>query len=160
MHSCHTRILLSFLPQHGLKETATECEGLGATVHTFVVDCSKREEIYSAAEKVREQVHVPGLPHTCFALGKAGKQHPRCPAQFLQAPAVSPLFAAVRTYLQVLQPVPSSSGSLCPTGFMLQTLDPATKLPAPGLLRNRHGNAKGCTAGHGSNHSVCPQCQL
>jgi len=54
LHSCHTRILLSFLPQHGLKETATECEGLGATVHTFVVDCSKREEIYSAAEKVGE----------------------------------------------------------------------------------------------------------
>lgn len=26
-------------------------------MHTFVVDCSKREEIYSAAEKVGEQVH-------------------------------------------------------------------------------------------------------
>ncbi|XP_010708024.1 estradiol 17-beta-dehydrogenase 11-like [Meleagris gallopavo] len=42
--------------KHGLKETATECEGLGATVHTFVVDCSKREEIYSAAEKVKKDI--------------------------------------------------------------------------------------------------------
>ncbi|XP_019381879.1 PREDICTED: estradiol 17-beta-dehydrogenase 11-like isoform X3 [Gavialis gangeticus] len=37
--------------QHGIEETAAECKRLGATVHTFVVDCSKREEIYRAAEK-------------------------------------------------------------------------------------------------------------
>uniref|UniRef100_A0A8V0XNY8 Estradiol 17-beta-dehydrogenase 11 n=1 Tax=Gallus gallus TaxID=9031 RepID=A0A8V0XNY8_CHICK len=46
-----SRLVLWDVEAHGLKETATECEGLGATVHTFVVDCSKREEIYSAAEK-------------------------------------------------------------------------------------------------------------
>ncbi|NXK57315.1 DHB11 dehydrogenase, partial [Chauna torquata] len=48
--------VLSFLSQHGLKETAAECERLGATVQAFVVDCSKREEIYSAAEKVKKEI--------------------------------------------------------------------------------------------------------
>uniref|UniRef100_A0A8V0XK46 Estradiol 17-beta-dehydrogenase 11 n=1 Tax=Gallus gallus TaxID=9031 RepID=A0A8V0XK46_CHICK len=47
-----SRLVLWDVEAHGLKETAAECEGLGASVHTFVVDCSKREEIYSAAEKV------------------------------------------------------------------------------------------------------------
>ncbi|NXU76980.1 DHB11 dehydrogenase, partial [Oreotrochilus melanogaster] len=42
--------------QHGIEETAAECERLGATVQAFVVDCSKREEIYSAAEKVRKEI--------------------------------------------------------------------------------------------------------
>ncbi|XP_052538984.1 estradiol 17-beta-dehydrogenase 11-like [Tympanuchus pallidicinctus] len=51
-----SRLVLWDVEAHGLKETATECEGLGATVHTFVVDCSKREEIYSAAEKVKKDI--------------------------------------------------------------------------------------------------------
>uniref|UniRef100_A0A493T1E6 Estradiol 17-beta-dehydrogenase 11 n=1 Tax=Anas platyrhynchos platyrhynchos TaxID=8840 RepID=A0A493T1E6_ANAPP len=46
-----SRLVLWDVDTHGLRETAAECEKLGATVHTFVVDCSKREEIYSAAEK-------------------------------------------------------------------------------------------------------------
>ncbi|KYO38068.1 estradiol 17-beta-dehydrogenase 11 isoform B [Alligator mississippiensis] len=44
------------LQQHGIEETAAECQRLGATVHTFVVDCSKREEIYRAAEKVKKEI--------------------------------------------------------------------------------------------------------
>uniref|UniRef100_A0A8B9FBP6 Estradiol 17-beta-dehydrogenase 11 n=1 Tax=Amazona collaria TaxID=241587 RepID=A0A8B9FBP6_9PSIT len=48
---------LSFLPlQHSVEETAAECKRLGATVQAFVVDCSKREEIYSTAEKVKQEI--------------------------------------------------------------------------------------------------------
>ncbi|NXG71119.1 DHB11 dehydrogenase, partial [Baryphthengus martii] len=50
------RVLLFCLLQHGVEETAAECERLGATVQAFVVDCSKREEIYSAAEKVKKEI--------------------------------------------------------------------------------------------------------
>ncbi|XP_019343685.1 estradiol 17-beta-dehydrogenase 11 isoform X3 [Alligator mississippiensis] len=46
-----SRLVLWDVNQHGIEETAAECQRLGATVHTFVVDCSKREEIYRAAEK-------------------------------------------------------------------------------------------------------------
>ncbi|NXM58522.1 DHB13 dehydrogenase, partial [Illadopsis cleaveri] len=42
--------------QHDVEETAAECQKLGATVQTFVVDCSKREEIYSAADKVKKDI--------------------------------------------------------------------------------------------------------
>ncbi|KAM7021361.1 estradiol 17-beta-dehydrogenase 11-like isoform 2-T2 [Passerculus sandwichensis] len=42
--------------KHGVEETAAECQKLGATVQTFVVDCSKREEIYSAADKVKKDI--------------------------------------------------------------------------------------------------------
>ncbi|NXF98062.1 DHB11 dehydrogenase, partial [Eubucco bourcierii] len=52
----HSRLVLWDINKHGLEDTATECEKLGATVQTFVVDCSKREEIYSAAEKVKKEV--------------------------------------------------------------------------------------------------------
>ncbi|POI31832.1 hypothetical protein CIB84_004417 [Bambusicola thoracicus] len=51
-----SRLVLWDVEERGLKETAEECEGLGATVHTFVVDCSKREEIYSTAEKVKKDI--------------------------------------------------------------------------------------------------------
>ncbi|XP_072192123.1 estradiol 17-beta-dehydrogenase 11-like [Excalfactoria chinensis] len=51
-----SRLVLWDIEAHGLKETAAECQDLGATVHTFVVDCSKREEIYSAAEKVKKDI--------------------------------------------------------------------------------------------------------
>uniref|UniRef100_A0A8B9R3G3 Estradiol 17-beta-dehydrogenase 11 n=1 Tax=Anas platyrhynchos TaxID=8839 RepID=A0A8B9R3G3_ANAPL len=51
-----SRLVLWDVDTHGLRETAAECEKLGATVHTFVVDCSKREEIYSAAEKVKKDI--------------------------------------------------------------------------------------------------------
>lgn len=33
-----------------------KCRKLGAQAHPFVVDCSQREEIYSAARKVKEEV--------------------------------------------------------------------------------------------------------
>ncbi|XP_054248264.1 estradiol 17-beta-dehydrogenase 11-like [Indicator indicator] len=52
----HSRLVLWDINQHGLEETAAQCQKLGATVQTFVVDCSKREEIYSAAEKVKKQI--------------------------------------------------------------------------------------------------------
>nr|XP_047930417.1 17-beta-hydroxysteroid dehydrogenase 13-like [Anser cygnoides] len=51
-----SRLVLWDVDTHGLRETAAECERLGATVHTFVVDCSKREEIYGAAEKVKKDI--------------------------------------------------------------------------------------------------------
>lgn len=44
--------------QHGIEETAVECRRLGATAHAFVVDCSKKEEIYSVSEKVFPTYHI------------------------------------------------------------------------------------------------------
>ncbi|OBS57857.1 hypothetical protein A6R68_11020 [Neotoma lepida] len=41
---------------NGIEETAAKCKTLGAQAYPFVVDCSKREEIYSAAKKVKEEV--------------------------------------------------------------------------------------------------------
>lgn len=58
------RVCLFCLLQHGVEDTAAECERLGATVQAFVVDCSKREEICSAAEKVGQQGHVQKLTQT------------------------------------------------------------------------------------------------
>ncbi|NWW32651.1 DHB11 dehydrogenase, partial [Panurus biarmicus] len=46
-----SRLVLWDINKHGVEETAAECQKLGATVQTFVVDCSKREEIYSTADK-------------------------------------------------------------------------------------------------------------
>uniref|UniRef100_A0A8B9LWI8 Estradiol 17-beta-dehydrogenase 11 n=1 Tax=Accipiter nisus TaxID=211598 RepID=A0A8B9LWI8_9AVES len=46
-----SRLVLWDINKHGVEETAAECERLGATVQAFVVDCSKREEIYSAVKK-------------------------------------------------------------------------------------------------------------
>ncbi|KAM4810062.1 17-beta-hydroxysteroid dehydrogenase 13-like [Rhinophrynus dorsalis] len=40
----------------GVEETAAECRKIGATAHTYVVDCSKREEISAAANKVKQDV--------------------------------------------------------------------------------------------------------
>uniref|UniRef100_A0A8B9M0I7 Estradiol 17-beta-dehydrogenase 11 n=1 Tax=Accipiter nisus TaxID=211598 RepID=A0A8B9M0I7_9AVES len=51
-----SRLVLWDINKHGVEETAAECERLGATVQAFVVDCSKREEIYSAAEKVKKDI--------------------------------------------------------------------------------------------------------
>ncbi|XP_074761068.1 estradiol 17-beta-dehydrogenase 11-like isoform X2 [Athene noctua] len=52
----HSRLVLWDINKHGVEDTAAECERLGATVQAFVVDCSKREEIYSAAEKVKKEI--------------------------------------------------------------------------------------------------------
>ncbi|XP_068854601.1 estradiol 17-beta-dehydrogenase 11-like [Aphelocoma coerulescens] len=51
-----SRLVLWDINKHGVEETAAECQKLGATVQTFVVDCSKREEIYSAADKVKKEI--------------------------------------------------------------------------------------------------------
>ncbi|NXF75728.1 DHB11 dehydrogenase, partial [Sclerurus mexicanus] len=51
-----SRLVLWDISKHGVDETAAECKSLGATVEAFVVDCSKREEIYSAAEKVKKEI--------------------------------------------------------------------------------------------------------
>ncbi|XP_056424705.1 17-beta-hydroxysteroid dehydrogenase 13-like isoform X2 [Hyla sarda] len=42
--------------ENGVEETAAQCRKIGATVYTYVVDCSKREEISKAAEKVKQDV--------------------------------------------------------------------------------------------------------
>ncbi|XP_049671236.1 estradiol 17-beta-dehydrogenase 11 [Accipiter gentilis] len=51
-----SRLVLWDINKHGVEDTAAECKRLGATVQAFVVDCSKREEICSAAEKVKKDI--------------------------------------------------------------------------------------------------------
>ncbi|KAJ6657503.1 hypothetical protein lerEdw1_002438 [Lerista edwardsae] len=53
-HQC--RLVLWDINKHGVEETAEECRRLGATAHAFVVDCSKKEEIYRAATKVKQEI--------------------------------------------------------------------------------------------------------
>lgn len=67
------RVFPFCLLQHSVEDTAAECEKLGATVQAFVVDCSKREEIYSVAEKVREQGHDQRLTQMYWIFGKVRK---------------------------------------------------------------------------------------
>lgn len=52
----NTKLVLWDINKNGIEETAEKCRKLGAQAHAFVVDCSKREEIYSAARKVKEEV--------------------------------------------------------------------------------------------------------
>lgn len=51
-----SKLVLWDINKHGLEETAAECKKLGARVHTSVVDCSNREDIYSSAKKVKTEV--------------------------------------------------------------------------------------------------------
>ncbi|XP_003790149.1 estradiol 17-beta-dehydrogenase 11 [Otolemur garnettii] len=51
-----SKLVLWDINKHGIEETAAECRRLGAKVHTFVVDCSNRGDIYSAANKVKSEV--------------------------------------------------------------------------------------------------------
>ncbi|KAM6261576.1 estradiol 17-beta-dehydrogenase 11-like [Porphyrio hochstetteri] len=51
-----SRLVLWDVNKSGVEDTAAECEKLGATAHAFVVDCSKREEIYRAADKVKKEI--------------------------------------------------------------------------------------------------------
>ncbi|XP_004463992.1 estradiol 17-beta-dehydrogenase 11 [Dasypus novemcinctus] len=51
-----SRLVLWDINKHGIEDTAAECKRLGAKVHTFVVDCSNREDIYSTAKKVKTEV--------------------------------------------------------------------------------------------------------
>ncbi|XP_033016522.1 estradiol 17-beta-dehydrogenase 11-like [Lacerta agilis] len=50
------KLVLLDINKNGVEETAEECRRLGVTAHAFVVDCSKKEEIYSAAEKVKKEI--------------------------------------------------------------------------------------------------------
>lgn len=52
----NTKLVLWDINKNGIEETAAKCRKLGAQVHPFVVDCSQREEIYSAVRKVKEEV--------------------------------------------------------------------------------------------------------
>ncbi|EHB12360.1 Estradiol 17-beta-dehydrogenase 11 [Heterocephalus glaber] len=51
-----SKLVLWDINKHGIEETATECRKLGAQAHTFVVDCSNREGIYSSAKKVKTEI--------------------------------------------------------------------------------------------------------
>uniref|UniRef100_A0A803TBR8 Estradiol 17-beta-dehydrogenase 11 n=1 Tax=Anolis carolinensis TaxID=28377 RepID=A0A803TBR8_ANOCA len=53
-HQCN--LVLWDINKDGVEETAEECRRLGATAHAFVVDCSKRKDIYKTAEKVKEEI--------------------------------------------------------------------------------------------------------
>nr|XP_056711118.1 estradiol 17-beta-dehydrogenase 11-like [Euleptes europaea] len=53
-HQC--KLALWDINKHGIEETAEECRKLGAAVHTYVVDCRKREEIYRTADKVKKDI--------------------------------------------------------------------------------------------------------
>uniref|UniRef100_A0A8D0L7G5 Estradiol 17-beta-dehydrogenase 11 n=1 Tax=Sphenodon punctatus TaxID=8508 RepID=A0A8D0L7G5_SPHPU len=50
-----SKLVLWDINKHGIEETAEECRKLGAEAYAFVVDCSKREKIYSAAEKTTKE---------------------------------------------------------------------------------------------------------
>ncbi|XP_015268608.1 PREDICTED: estradiol 17-beta-dehydrogenase 11-like [Gekko japonicus] len=52
----HCQLVLWDINEHGIEETAAECRRLGARAHAFVVDCSKKEEIYCMAEKVKREI--------------------------------------------------------------------------------------------------------
>uniref|UniRef100_A0A8C8S996 Estradiol 17-beta-dehydrogenase 11 n=1 Tax=Pelusios castaneus TaxID=367368 RepID=A0A8C8S996_9SAUR len=51
-----SRLVLWDINKNSIEETAAECRRLGATAHASVVDCSKKEEIYRAAEKVKKDI--------------------------------------------------------------------------------------------------------
>ncbi|XP_063165978.1 estradiol 17-beta-dehydrogenase 11-like [Candoia aspera] len=51
-----SRLVLWDINKPGVEETAEECRRLGAKAYPSVVDCSSKEEIYCAAEKVRKDV--------------------------------------------------------------------------------------------------------
>ncbi|XP_034860455.1 estradiol 17-beta-dehydrogenase 11 isoform X1 [Mirounga leonina] len=49
-------LVLWDINKHGIEDTAAECKRLGAKAYAFVVDCSNREDIYSYAKKVKEEI--------------------------------------------------------------------------------------------------------
>ncbi|KAE8631026.1 hypothetical protein XENTR_v10001050 [Xenopus tropicalis] len=49
-------LVLWDINKQGVEETAEKCRKGGAKVYTYVVDCSKREEINTAANKVKQEV--------------------------------------------------------------------------------------------------------
>nr|XP_004661659.1 estradiol 17-beta-dehydrogenase 11 [Jaculus jaculus] len=52
----NSKLVLWDINKNGIEETAANCRKLGALAYPYVVDCSKREEIYSSAKKVKEEV--------------------------------------------------------------------------------------------------------
>ncbi|XP_048365257.1 estradiol 17-beta-dehydrogenase 11-like [Sphaerodactylus townsendi] len=52
----HCKLVLWDINKQGIEKTAEECRKLGAMAHAFVVDCSKKEEIYCTADKVKEDI--------------------------------------------------------------------------------------------------------
>ncbi|XP_034296341.1 estradiol 17-beta-dehydrogenase 11 [Pantherophis guttatus] len=51
-----SRLVLWDVNKSCLEETAEDCRKLGVEAYPYVVDCSLKEEIYSAAEKVKKDV--------------------------------------------------------------------------------------------------------
>ncbi|XP_015674800.1 estradiol 17-beta-dehydrogenase 11 [Protobothrops mucrosquamatus] len=51
-----SRLVLWDINKPGIQETAEECRKLGVEAYPYVVDCSLRDEIYTAAEKVKKDV--------------------------------------------------------------------------------------------------------
>ncbi|XP_045736759.1 estradiol 17-beta-dehydrogenase 11 isoform X1 [Mirounga angustirostris] len=49
-------LVLWDINKQGIEDTAAECKRLGAKAYAFVVDCSNREDIYSSAKKVKEEI--------------------------------------------------------------------------------------------------------
>ncbi|XP_036618895.1 17-beta-hydroxysteroid dehydrogenase 13 [Trichosurus vulpecula] len=51
-----SKLVLWDINKHGVEETAAECRKLGATARAYVVDCSKKEEIYTMIDKIKNEV--------------------------------------------------------------------------------------------------------
>ncbi|XP_063776000.1 17-beta-hydroxysteroid dehydrogenase 13-like [Pseudophryne corroboree] len=54
--SLQSILVLWDINKEGVEETAEQCRKLGATAYAYVVDCSKRDDIYAAAEKVKSSI--------------------------------------------------------------------------------------------------------
>ncbi|XP_063775906.1 17-beta-hydroxysteroid dehydrogenase 13-like [Pseudophryne corroboree] len=52
----HSVLVLWDINKNGVEEVAAECRKIGAKVYSYVVDCSKREDINAAADKVKQEV--------------------------------------------------------------------------------------------------------
>ncbi|KAG8134376.1 hypothetical protein E2320_007494, partial [Naja naja] len=53
-----SRLVLWDINKSGIEETAEDCRKLGVEAYPYVVDCSLKEEIYSAAEKVKKMLEM------------------------------------------------------------------------------------------------------
>ncbi|XP_006885303.1 PREDICTED: 17-beta-hydroxysteroid dehydrogenase 13 [Elephantulus edwardii] len=51
-----SKLVLWDINKRGVEETAAECRKLGTAVHTYVVDCSNREGIYSSISQVKQDM--------------------------------------------------------------------------------------------------------
>lgn len=53
---CGAKLVLWDIDGAKINAVAEEIRGGGGTAHPYVVDCSKREDVYRAAETVKEEV--------------------------------------------------------------------------------------------------------